>query len=1326
MTEPARDAEAVFLAALEQPTPQERDAYVERACGGDAELRRRVGELLAGHDVSRGPLDRPAVALGQTVDQAPADERPGAAAGPYKLLQRIGEGGMGAVWLAEQTEPVQRRVALKIIKAGLSSQHVLARFEAERQALALMDHPNIARVLDAGSTAAGRPYFVMELVKGQPITRYCDEHRLTPRQRLELFVPVCAAIQHAHQKGIIHRDIKPSNVLVAPYDGRPVPKVIDFGIAKATGQRLTEKTLFTEFGAVVGTLEYMSPEQAELNNQDIDTRSDIYSLGVLLYELLTGSTPLDRKRLQEGAMLEVLRLIREEEPPRPSTRLSTTEELPSVAANRGLEPRKLSGVVRGELDWIVMKALEKDRNRRYDTANGFAADVQRYLADEPVLACPPSAAYRCRKFARRHKTGLAVAGLVLFFLAVLGGGVGWLVSERAARRARATNELGLALERAALFVEQGKRAEALAALDRADLLAGEALPDPARDERRAALKERLAAEARDDELVATFENIRLEAQSGVDLQGSYFTTTAALTPIREALRKYGLAIGSLAPAEAGARVLSRPEAVRRNLVAALDECLKLTPGQETVARAWLLAVLAAADNDPWRAQVRKAMAAGDRKALARLTQAVDVEKQPPSFLIPVAENLDMLARIALLRQIQRAYPADLWANEFLAHWLSQNGQGGEAVRYFTAALALRPKNPGIYLNRSSALQQVGEVEAAIADLHRALALAPQYVAAHNNLGNLLKDQGKLDEAIARYREAIRLNKDLDKPHIGLGTALHAKGQMEEAIAEHREAIRLNKYRAEAHINLGNALRDNRQPEEAITAFREAIRLNKDFAEAHSILGNALRDKGQLEEAIAECREAIRLKKDFAPAHFNLGNALSDKGRLDEAIAAYREAIRLKKDYALAYNNLGLALLAKGQQDEAIPSFREAIRLNKDDSDAHNNLGTALWKKGQLDEAIAELREAIRLKKDNAQAHVNLGVVLRHKGQLDEAIAAYREAIRLKKDYAQAHDYLGFGLRLKGQLEEAIAEHREAIRLKKDDARPHYNLGLTLRAKGQLEEAIVSFREAIRLKKDWVEAHLHLGATLRDTGRLEEAIAAFREAIRLKKDDAEAYCSLGLALMFQADFRPALEALRRGHELGSRHPRWGNPSAMWVQKCEQLLVLDGRLPAFLAGKAMPAGAAERVELAELCVLKHLDRAACRFYEEAFAAEPKFAVAHRYQAARAAAQAGCGRAKDADKLDDKERTRLRRQALDWLQAELRMLGRLLDRKPDKGPSAADVARGLQGLLADPSFVALREPKQLARLPEAERQAWQKLWDDVAATLASARQAPKPEKK
>ena len=434
-------ARSIFLATLERG-PDEWPTFLDEACGDDAELRGRVDQLLHA-DQAMGSIHRGVAADPSATTDLPPGEAPGNVIGPYKLLQQIGEGGMGTVYMAEQTHPVQRKVALKLIKAGMDSRQVIARFEAERQALALMDHPNIAKVLDAGTTEGGRPYFVMELVKGVPITAYCDLHHLTPRERLELFIPVCQAVQHAHQKGIIHRDMKPSNVMVCIYDGKPVPKVIDFGVAKATGSKLTERTLYTAFGAIVGTLEYMSPEQAVLDQLDVDTRSDIYSLGVLLYELLTGTTPLDRQRMKQVAILEMLRLIREEEAPRPSTRLGTTEELPSIAANRGTEPKRLRGVLRGDLDWIVMKALEKDRARRYDTASAFAADVQHYLHDEPVLAGPPGAGYRARKFVRRNRGPVLAASLVL--LALVGGVIGTsfgLLRAQEARRAEAKRAKG--------------------------------------------------------------------------------------------------------------------------------------------------------------------------------------------------------------------------------------------------------------------------------------------------------------------------------------------------------------------------------------------------------------------------------------------------------------------------------------------------------------------------------------------------------------------------------------------------------------------------------------------------------------------------------------------------------------------------------------------------------------------------------------------------------------------------------------------------------------------------------------------------------------------
>ena len=394
--------------------PADRASFLDEECADALDLRAEVESLLAHSDQGTSQLHlRPSDEDGEItiVDRGRLSEGPGTRIGPYKILQQIGEGGFGVVYMAEQEEPVQRRVALKIIKLGMDTKQVIARFEAERQALAMMEHPNIAKVFEAGATETGRPYFVMELVKGITITEYCDRNNLKTRQRLDLFLQVCSAIQHAHQKGVIHRDIKPSNVLVTLHDTRPVPKVIDFGIAKATSRRLTEKTLFTEFRHFVGTPEYMSPDQAEISGLDIDTRTDIYSLGVLLYELLTGTTPFDSATLRKAAYGEIQRILREVEPPKPSTRLDTlAEEGTDIAKRRRGEPGALSRLMRGDLDWIVMKAIEKDRTRRYQSASEFAADVQRYLQKQPVLAGPPSVIYKFRKFVLRHQLGVVSPG----------------------------------------------------------------------------------------------------------------------------------------------------------------------------------------------------------------------------------------------------------------------------------------------------------------------------------------------------------------------------------------------------------------------------------------------------------------------------------------------------------------------------------------------------------------------------------------------------------------------------------------------------------------------------------------------------------------------------------------------------------------------------------------------------------------------------------------------------------------------------------------------------------------------------------------------------
>jgi WD40 repeat protein/serine/threonine protein kinase/tetratricopeptide (TPR) repeat protein len=513
--------QSIFLEALEQNDPETRRAFLDQACAGDVALRNRVERLLARHVQVDAVLDAPLVPNGgATITYKPVTEGPGSVIGPYKLLQQIGEGGFGVVYMAEQERPVRRIVALKIIKPGMDTAQVIARFESERQALALMDHPHIAKVFDAGATESGRPYFVMELVKGVPITEFCDKNHMPAEERLKLFIDVCHAIQHAHHKGIIHRDIKPSNVMVTLHDGVPVVKVIDFGVAKATVQKLTERTLFTAYGAMVGTPAYMSPEQAEMSGLDIDTRSDIFSLGVLLYELLTGTTPLESKRLRAAGYAEMQRLIREEEPPRPSTRLSSLGDSATVlAGNRGLDVKRLVQLLAGDLDWVVMKALEKDRNRRYATPGGFAEDIERYLRRDAVLARSPTAIYKLQKFVQRNRaaalTGAAVAAALLIGMAV----ATWeaIIATQARRETYAAlqqTEHARSAETEQRRLAQANEQRAVSAFADAD--------------RSRAAAEQSAAESRE-------RLVRLHVANGVRLmdEGDLFS---ALPPLVEALR----------------------------------------------------------------------------------------------------------------------------------------------------------------------------------------------------------------------------------------------------------------------------------------------------------------------------------------------------------------------------------------------------------------------------------------------------------------------------------------------------------------------------------------------------------------------------------------------------------------------------------------------------------------------------------------------------------------------------------------------------------------------------------------------------------------------
>jgi serine/threonine protein kinase/Flp pilus assembly protein TadD len=764
-TQPNLDT--VFSQAIELTSPSDRVTYIARACGDNTSLRAKVDRLVSAYFRAGTFLDDPAPDLDLTAPPTPA-EGPGTFVGPYRLMELIGEGGMGVVFVAEQHHPVRRKVALKLIKPGMDTREVVARFEAERQALALMDHPNIAKVFDAGVTDQGHPFFVMELVRGIPVTQYCDRARLGVRDRLHLFVQVCQAVQHAHQKGVIHRDLKPSNVLVAEHDGTRVAKVIDFGVAKAMGQQLTEKTIYTQVLQVVGSPLYMSPEQAGLSGLDVDTRSDIYSLGVLLYELLTGTTPFDKERFRTAEYDQVRQILREEEPPKPSTRLSTLgTAAATVSANRGCEPRKLSTLVRGELDWLIMKALEKDRNRRYATANALAADVERYLAGEAVLAVPPSVGYRLRKFARRNKRALASATLLVGTLLVLVGGLAWVVSDRAARRARVDFEVGEFLHRADSLYADNQLPEAVEEAQKARDVLGTA--GGAREELQRRVRERLT----ELETATKLEEILLDEWVGPGGRDQAYTEYARV------FQEHGIDVSTLSTEEAAARIAT--SAIKLDLVLALDRWASAlrTDSRELDPAQWhrLQAISRAADPDPWRLRYNAAAEAEDVKVLRELADGADTGRLRTRVLAALGTSLraagDAEASVAFLRKVQRQYPADYSINASLA-WSLRNlkpQKWDEAIAYRRIAVAVRPQSATANWYLGHSLHTVGQLDEAMAYYQTVITLDPGHAPAHFSLANILRIGGKPEEAMVHFRKAVELLPTDPNPLNGLAWEL---------------------------------------------------------------------------------------------------------------------------------------------------------------------------------------------------------------------------------------------------------------------------------------------------------------------------------------------------------------------------------------------------------------------------------------------------------------------------------------------------------------------------------------------------------------------------
>lgn len=1090
---------------------EEREAFLDAFCLGDSTLRQRIEARLA-NESDATPIVEPnpnsdlasvttsiEVQTGQddfelrssdanSESDQMADEleiasdlKPGAWVGPYQLKQRLGQGGMGEVWRAVQNEPVRREVALKVIRAGIGSKEILARFAAERQALALMNHPNIAKILDAGTTPEGQPYFVMELVLGTRLTTYCDQLRLSVAERLQLFIDVCSGVQHAHQKGIIHRDLKPGNIIVGIQDGKPVPKIIDFGLAKAMGAagQLTEQSLLTNIGQILGTLKYMSPEQASLDPVDIDTRTDIYALGVILYELLTGSTPLDDPSIKGQAALKVLEYIRDHDPVKPSSKLSSIshEERSSVTGKRRTDNQRLSRALAGDLDWIVMKALERDRGRRYESASGFAADIARFLNNEPVTARPPSMRYRIGKFARKNRVGVTVA--VILFVSLLAGVIGTSWGLRQAILARDAESLAREAETKA---KERETAQRLAA-ERQQKLAEVA-----------AEQERLAKEESNRRLnqIELINEAVFDIFAGFDIK----QVKQGTDPVEYVLGNRLAEMGKQLDADA----INDP-LILANLLNRLGNTL-VSLGLNQEAIEFLKSALKLRGEILGNEHDDTITTTNNLAAAYRANEQFDLA-------MPLYENAYELRR----ENLGDKHPNTLISLSNMALGYGSRGQYDRAIPMLEEVLKLRRETLGeTHADTMSTISNLATGYLSAGEPNRAIPL--------------------FEEVLARYRElASEDQSDFGMIMSNLAAAYESSGQVEKAIPLFEEALRFYRERfgrdhpetLTSLNNLAYGFQQNRQPAQALPLFEELLKLSIGrFGDEHPKSALAKANLGALhllmgnhQAASPLLEQALRVYEvEFGDSHPKTVSVLNSlavvyraTNRNEEALAIFERSLKVLRETLgddhpstlNALNNSAASYLTAGQAEKSVPLFELALEKFRDKfGDEHpmtmngmNNLAAAYIRLNRIADAIPLLEELINLQRTKLGADhpetikriVSLASQYRSLARFDQAIPLYQEVLNWRESNQGA-------------------EHPETMDLMN-------TLGASYWANDQVEQAIPVLEETLkRMEKVLGRDHSttqatlgNLGISYRDAGRAEEGLPMLEEAYRTMGDTA---------------------------------------------------------------------------------------------------------------------------------------------------------------------------------------------------------------------------------